>query len=258
MRDLSKRTNLLNRLAITRRWNDWQYRRLSKNAHASSTDAERIREEGYFSQCGQDKWIVEQMFPNLRNGVFVDIGAHDGISFSNTYFLEQHLGWTGIAIEPMPAVFERLDKNRSCIKINGCISAKEGKARFRQISGYSEMLSGLVEQYDPRHNERIDKEIVHHGGVIEEIEVVCYRLQPLLEEHGLQNVHYMNIDVEGAEYEILRSIDFSAVNIMACGVENNYRDYRIPKLMKENGFKLEAIVGDEIYIKVDSPGTVSK
>lgn len=250
-------THLLESLGIYRRYNGWKYKRLVGNAQKLSFDAAQLRGEGYFSQCGQDKWLAETVFPGLRNGVFVDIGAHDGVSFSNTCFLEKRLGWTGIAIEPMPDVFERLDANRGCIKVNGCISASTGKARFRRITGYSEMLSGLVEQYDPRHLERIEREIGVHGGSVEEIEVTCHRLNALLEEHGMRDVHYMNIDVEGAEYDILRSIDFDAVNIKVCGIENNYRDYRIPRLMKENGYDFVAVVGDEFYVRRDIVGVVS-
>lgn len=188
------------------------------------------------------------MYPGKHNGVFIDIGAHDGVSFSNTLFLERQLGWTGIAVEPLPDVYARLSENRRCLKINGCISATPGMARFYKITGYSEMLSGLVDQYDPRHSERIKREIEIHGGDIEEIEVMCYRLNSLLEEYHFRFVDYLNIDVEGSEYDILRSIDFQAVDIGVCGIENNYRDYRIPKLMKANGFHFVALVGDEFYV----------
>ena len=70
----------------------------------------------------------------------------------------------------------------------------------------------------------------------------------LLEEYHFRFVDYLNIDVEGSEYDILRSIDFQAVDIGVCGIENNYRDYRIPKLMKANGFHFVALVGDEFYV----------
>lgn len=52
----------------------------------------------------------ERFFKNLKNGVFFDIGAHDGVSLSNTYFFEKELGWSGICLEPIPEVFERLKK----------------------------------------------------------------------------------------------------------------------------------------------------
>ena len=207
---------------------------------------------GFSSQCGQDRWIAEACFPDLRKGVFVDIGAHDGVTFSNTLYLESKRQWTGIAIEPVPVTFEKLARNRNCISINGCIAGTSGVAKFREITGYSEMLSGLVDQYDQRHLERIAREVEFHGGSWRDVDVRKFRLNELLGIHGLQTVNYLNIDVEGAELEILRSIDFSIVDIQVCGVENNYRDPRIPALMKGAGYAPLAVVGDEMYVKLDS------
>lgn len=240
---------MLQRIDPVRRYRSWQYNRLAKNAAILASDTTALRREGYFSQCGQDKYVVEQLFPGLRNGIFVDIGAHDGVSFSNTNYLEKNLDWTGMAIEPLPDVYAQLTRNRDCVCINGCVAEKVGTAVFRKISGYSEMLSGLLDQYDRRHLQRIDAEIHAHGGRVEEIEVVCYRLNALLQQYELRDIHYLNLDVEGAEFEILRSIDFGAVNIRVCGIENNYRDYRIPKLMRDNGYDLIAVLGDEFYVK---------
>ena len=247
--------SLLTRLNVARFYRDRQYRALARDATRQEYSPESLSRAGFSSQCGQDKWVAEQLFPGLRQGVFVDIGAHDGVSFSNTLYLEQQLGWTGLAVEPMPDAFERLSLSRSCLKVNGCIAAHSGTARFRRISGYAEMLSGLVDQYDSRHLARIEMELAAHGGRSEEIEVSCYRLNDLLEQHGLREVHYLNVDVEGAELDILRGIDFQAANIHACGIENNYRDHRIPKLMKKMGYRMVAVVGDEFYIKAGAGST---
>lgn len=241
--------NILARLNLAERYRHYTYRSLAKNAGRIEYDQQSVFREGYSSQCGQDKWLAEVFYPGLREGVFVDIGAHDGISFSNTFYLESSLGWSGLAIEPLPDIFQKLSENRTCIKVNGCISSHTGLAKFRKITGYSEMLSGLVDQYDPRHQARIEEELVAHGGKFEEIPVRCYRLNDLLDQHGIGEVHYLNIDVEGAEYEILQSIDFQAHNIRLCGIENNYNDFRIPKLMKKMGYEMIAIVGDEFYVK---------
>jgi FkbM family methyltransferase len=239
----------MSRLNPIPRYEAWRYRRLARGARHREWQPEALRAEGYASQCGQDKVVVEEFFPGLRGGVFVDIGAHDGVSFSNTLYLERELGWGGIAVEPMPEVFERLERNRGCIKVQGCISAATGTAKFRRITGYAEMLSGLVGNYDPRHLERIQREIAAQGGSYEELTVRCFRLNDLLEEYRLAEVHYLNVDVEGAELDILRSIDFSAVRIHVCGIENNYRDPRIPELMHARGYDLAAVVGDEFYVR---------
>ncbi|MGL4348372.1 MAG: FkbM family methyltransferase [Chlamydiales bacterium] len=120
----------------------------------------------YYSQYGQDQFVNENFFKNRTKGIFVDIGAHNGISLSNTYFFEKELDWTGICIEPIPHVFKQLQKNRNCLCICSCITTEHNTIQhFLQISGYPEMLSGLVDKFDKRHLDRITHEIKESGGL---------------------------------------------------------------------------------------------
>ena len=48
---------------------------------------------------GREEWIVRDFFQDRRGGVFVDVGAADAREGSNTYYLEAHLGWSGIAVD---------------------------------------------------------------------------------------------------------------------------------------------------------------
>jgi hypothetical protein len=93
--------------------------------------------EGYYSQSQQDKFLYEKFFKDKKDGVFVEIGAYNGIVYSNTKFFEE-LGWSGICIEPIEDVFKELKKNRKAICIQGCISNKKGKSKFLRVKGYPE------------------------------------------------------------------------------------------------------------------------
>jgi len=204
----------------------------------------------YFSQHKQDKFVYENFFKKKKNGVFVDIGAHDGISYSNTLFFEQYLNWTGICIEPMPSVFSKLVKNRSCICVNGCIANFNGKEEFLLISGYSDMLSGLMSHYHQKHIDRIDREILLYGGSKKLIEVDCYKLETILKKYGISKIDFLSIDTEGNEFSILQSIDFNCIDIDVITVENNYRDKKIRDLLEKNGYDfIRRIRCDEIYKK---------
>lgn len=208
-----------------------------------------LQDNGYMSQYGQDKFVAEH-FDFLNNGVFVDIGANDGRTLSNTYYLENSLSWSGIAIEPSPKVFKRLQENRACILINACISDESGDAEFLELSGYTEMLSGLVDKYDARHIARIDNEIEKFSGVKNYIKVPCYTLEDILKEHKLQKIDYLNIDIEGGEFDILKTINFKNIDINLIGVENNYKENKIKNYLQGYGYSLIAIIGsDEIYKK---------
>jgi len=231
---------------MRRGFNRYRYMILAACTQRRRFRLEDLRSEGYCSQSGQDKWIIEKLFPGKKNGVFVDVGAFDGITFSNTYILEK-MGWNGLAIEPMPSAYEKLVMNRRCATVNGCVAPASGRRLYRAITGYLEQLSGLADEYDPRHMERITREIGVHGGNYTDIEVECYNLNKLLEDHGTRQVDYLSIDVEGLEYKILEGLDVSRFHVSVIGVENNFKDWRTPALMKKKGFAFHSIVGDEFY-----------
>tara|TARA_B100001093_G_C26825767_1_gene1013917 strand:- start:1482 stop:2150 length:669 start_codon:yes stop_codon:yes gene_type:complete len=211
-------------------------------------DTANLINSGFKSQYGQDRFVFEEIFKGQKAGFFLDIGAHDGITFSNTAYFES-VGWDGVTVEPNPSVFSQLNRNRNCQKFNGCITSKSGNVNFRKISGYSEMLSGVVETYDNRHISRINNEILDKGGSYTDISVPCLSFRDLVSQYQIEKINFLSIDVEGGELEILQNIDFNLLVIDVVAVENNYGDYQIPKLMKENGYEPKVRKGDEIYIK---------
>ena len=130
----------------------------------------------YHSQSNQDRYLNENYFNGKRCGFFVDVGAHDGVSISNTLFFERELGWKGICIEPIPDIFKSLSENRISLCINACAYNRNTVVEFKHISGYSEMLSGIVSSYNPLHNRRISNELSIHGGSENTISVDAVRL----------------------------------------------------------------------------------
>ena len=52
----------------------------------------------FHSQDHQDEFLEENIFYGYKNGTFVDIGAHDGISINNTLYFEKNHNWTGINV----------------------------------------------------------------------------------------------------------------------------------------------------------------
>lgn len=205
----------------------------------------------YHAQYGQDAYVYEHFFKDVRNGIFVDVGAHDGISLSNTYFFEKSLGWHGICIEPLQSVFEKLIQNRSCTCIQGCIAAHTGTGEFLEITGYSEMLSGLLEKYEQRHFERVRKELARSGAA-RIIEVPCFTFNDIMTEHGITHIDYLSIDTEGGEYEIVASIDLDKITIDIIDVEVNFPDQtEIKKYLMRHGYRfVTRLVGDEIYARI--------
>lgn|SRR5574343_246702 len=207
-------------------------------------------EEKYYSQIGQDKF-VDEFFNKKQNGVFIDIGAHDGVSHSNSYFFENFRNWTGICIEPGPNEFKSLSNSRRSININACISDYDGESEFTYIEGYANMLSGLSEDYNDRHKSRIDNETNQYGGNVTKIKMTVNKLQTVLDKYNIHEIDYCSIDTEGSEFNIIKSIDFSRTKIRIFSIENNYNSEEIKNFLEERGYILETkLQWDDIYVKL--------
>jgi FkbM family methyltransferase len=154
-----------------------------------------------------------------------------------------------LCVEPIPEVFAELQKNRSAACVNACVAGGNGVREFVRATGYAEMLSGMADTYDPRHLERIRKEVSESGGTMTTIDVACERLDVLLREHGFAAVDLLSVDVEGAELEVLDSFDLRRLRPTVVCIENNYRDRAIWRAMARAGYRPYArIRQDEIYL----------
>lgn len=207
-----------------------------------------------YSQLEQDKILDHALFSSKEGGVFVEVGATDGYHFSNTLFFEKWRGWRGICIEPNPIEFEKLkNSSRTCIKENYAISDKEGETEFLAIDGYGKGLSGMISSYDPKHLKRIEQELKGHDSTRHIYKVKTIPLQKLLDRHQITYVDYCSIDVEGAEMQVLQSIDYDKTYIECFTIENNYGLERETKYLKSKGYSLWKRVGwDDFFVKSDA------
>lgn len=206
---------------------------------------------GYRSQIGQDYLVDQILLGSITNGIFVDVGAHDGFSLSNTFFFESVRGWTGLCIEPNPEVYGRLSANRKCQTEQVAIGAYQGTVEFAVVNG-PDMLSGVKSRSNSRHRQRIKAEIEAVNGSLTVIEVPLRTLQSLLDAHNISNIDLLTIDTEGSELDVLRGIDFIRTRVSCIVIERNYESGPIPKFLKNNGFvRLMALAWDDIYIRED-------
>ena len=90
------------------------------------------------------------------------------------------------------------------------------------------MISGIKDTYDNRHYNRLNYENNKMNASTEIIIVNTKKLETIFDEHNILHVHYLSIDVEGAEFEVIKSINFDKVFIDVIGFENNYDDVSIP------------------------------
>ena len=206
--------------------------------------------EKYFSQISQDKILDEELFKGKRNGFFVEVGATDGLHFSNTLFFEKYRNWKGICIEPNPIEFKKLlNSGRTCIPENVAITSHEGKADFLAIDGYGKGLSGIIDNYDERHISRIQIETQNTQSQKRIVKVKTLPLSSIFEKYKISEVDYCSIDVEGSEYEVIKSIDFTKVYIKCFTIENNYGIEKISDFLKSKGYvHWKTVEWDEVFV----------
>jgi FkbM family methyltransferase len=231
---------------------------------------ERFRHE-YQSQMGQDLFLDRWFFKNRGPGFFVDVGAFDGISGSNTSYFEKHLQWKGVAFEPNPSAFEMLRATRSCRLVQGCAYDRDGEVPFLALSD-SEQRGGTSSQppfsllqmlLDSSHGGTMLSGIPQHIDQVERVEwarkamklnqiletVPCHRIDTVLDDCGVKTVDYLSIDVEGAELEVLRGIDFERVQVNVIGVEHSPRFAEVYELLTTSGFEYKGLLFfDEIFV----------
>jgi len=193
----------------------------------------------FYSQDKQDEFLEKTVFKGFKKGVFMDIGAHDGVSLNNTLYFEKYNDWTGYNVEPIKEVYDKLVVNRpNCVNINCAVCNKDGEAEFLNNIGYTEMISGLKDNFDVRHLSRLEHENQQFDAETKIITVMTKRLETIFDRYNIRNINYLSIDVEGAEFEVIKSINFEKVHIDVIGFENNYSDVSVPivKYLEDKGY----------------------
>jgi FkbM family methyltransferase len=177
-----------------------------------------------YSQFQQDLWVALTLGQHGKSGgYYVDVGSADGVLISNTYLLDQ-MAWKGVCIDPFP----RHMQNRTCQVFKQPVYSESGKkVQFRSAVN----LGGIESDLGSNKKELSKAPLV---------ELVTATLDEILDKAKAPNwIDYMNIDVEGAEYDVLRGFSFNRYQVGTLTIEHNYeaeKRERIRKLMQENGY----------------------
>lgn len=200
----------------------------------------------FASQAGQDR-VIEHLFQGKTGGVFVDIGAYDGVTGSNTLFFEKWRNWTGVLVEPVEAFRTSAQETRSAPCLPYAVAEGPGTARFMAVTEGFTQMSGLVDAYDPEMLDRVRADPRHKETLIE---VETRGIGDILNEAGLTAVDFISLDIEGGELAALNAFDFDAYPVAAWAIENNTAGPEIAELMRSKGYQLVEFCGpDEIYAR---------
>ena len=175
--------------------------------------------------------IISDLTKNIKNGFYVDAGCYHPLHLNNTYLLYKR-SWNGINIDISEfsiKLFNYLRPND--VNINSAVSNMEKEISFY----YQKKLSQLSTIKKAISNERMQ-------GNIKEKKIKSLKLNSILNQSKFKNrqIDFLNIDVEGADFEVLKSLDFTiyepkiiCIEIM----EKNIFESEIYNFLKDLNYK---------------------
>jgi FkbM family methyltransferase len=152
-----------------------------------------------YSQNREDI-VLWRALSHVPQGYFIDVGAHDPIDYSCTKLFYDR-GWNGINIEPAADLLARLKRERPRdINLGVAVSDRDGEVVFyadSKVSGFSTVDTRFI------------SELKGQGHHFNERRVPSRTLRSIVGEYARgKDVHFLKIDVEGHEAEVLKGADF--------------------------------------------------
>lgn len=185
-----------------------------------------------YSHHNEDEFL--QKYFGESTGFFVDIGANDGVSHSNTRQLFDR-GWSGVCVEPDPAAFASLHMNYPCSQLQVRVVHAAITDHLGPVTFYQHPDKPLWE-LNTAHKPWVDR-LVNEGFVprFNELTVQSMRLQDL----GLpQKFEFMSVDTEGGDLLILGTLDDTVQPRLICAELDKF-DYgpKIHECLKAKGYR---------------------
>jgi len=196
-------------------------------------------------QFGQPTFLDMVIFKGqVKDGFFIEAGADDFESDSNTILFELEHNWSGILVEPNPTIYPLgLMKHRKAWGAGTCLG----------LGGIPSMA-----QFSPKAVEGGMAGIVPEA-TSESMEMQCFPLYSLILATGNRTINYFSLDIEGAELQVLESIPWDKVDIEVITIESNHMGEVFPgsqselyKLLEDQNYVYAYTVAiDDVFIRRD-------
>jgi FkbM family methyltransferase len=178
-----------------------------------------------FREEEDEQQLIREFFDGA-SGFFVEVGANHPYSGSQSWHLEQR-GWSGILVEPLPELAEKLRQMRSA-KVFCVACSSPTNAGQRRPFYVADKLSSL------------DRDRMATGSRPQAvIEVPLRTLDDILAEAGApSSIDFLSVDVEGHEIEVLRGFDFTRWRPRLILLEDHVADLSTHRFVRSAGYRL--------------------
>lgn len=194
-----------------------------------------------------------EKYVDYDEGYFVELGANDGVTQSNSLYFEKYRNWRGLLVEPAPQNFLKCRQNRSSrsrIYCAACVSFDYDQ-EFVRIA-YSNLMSTPVslesDIQDPRGHAELGGRFLGSGETVFEFGAVARTLNSLLlDANAPKLIDFLSLDVEGAELEVLKGVDHQVFRFKYLLVE--CRDFpRLSAYLEKQGYRFVDKLSGQDYL----------
>lgn len=188
-----------------------------------------------FSQSNEQQIILDYF--EGKSGTFIDIGANDGETFSNTRALALTGRFKGVLVEPSPKAYEKLkllySGHKGFYTYPFALGSFNGKA-ILQDSGslINDNDSGLVSTFHQSEMDRFKKTVKY-----EPVEVRIFKWKTFLNRLSIKEFDFISMDIEGSELVVLPDMELSKTSLI-CIEWNSKSELKTEYEKYLNGFKL--------------------
>lgn len=195
-----------------------------------------------YSQSKEEEVILNYF--NGQTGSFLDCGANDGITFSNTRALAER-GWKGVLIEPSPKAYAKLKElyngHKGFYLYQVALGSHNGKAMLQESGPLCSANDvGLVSTFVPSEMDRFKSSVKY-----DPVEVKVFKWKTFLNRLTIKEFDFVSMDVEGNELQILPDMDLSKTR-MICLEWNGKQDLKTEYEKYLTGFNLIYTSGENV------------
>jgi FkbM family methyltransferase len=163
---------------------------------------------------------------DFDNGMFIEAGANDGQTQSNTAYLARHRGWRGLLVEPIPELAARCRAARPESVVENCAlvaSDADGQSVPMTYCGLMSVVDGgwsdpTAERAHVETGRRVQSLTPYH------VDVPGRSLSALLDQHKMSHIDLLSLDVEGFERQALEGLDLRRHRPRFILVEARFRE----------------------------------
>ena len=213
----------------------------------------KILHYNYTSLNSIDKHLENLL--NFDNGYYVELGANNGISYSNSLYFERYRGWDGVLIEPVPGRYKELIKNRASSNYfsNAACVGFSFDGELIQLE-YSDLMTTTLgidsDLADPIQHAKDGSKF--WGGDSYKFSAPAQTLNAILDlAKAPAKIDFLSLDVEGVEIEVLRGIDHAKYRFTVICIES--RSFEVlNKYLESLGYRYFMTLGTLDYIFIDN------